>query len=366
MLKLPKLYKKTSTGATQYWEVEVRGSKIKVNYGQVGGKEQTTEETIDEGKNLGKANETTPVKQAELEATSLWEKKKKRGYTESVDDAKSGKVDKIIEGGVFPMLAHEFSKQGHKIKYPCWVQPKLDGHRCTSNKEGTLWSRTRKLITGVPHINQEIRYQKLDANLLDGELYNHDYHDNFETLSHFIRQENPIEGHKVVQYHIYDIVMEGPFSRRLDWLVMNIPEKNSILKLVETKLVLNEEELIDTFEEFLSQGYEGAIVRNTDGLYEHKRSYNLQKIKEFMDSEYLIIGVEEGRGKMAGKAIFVCQTEDKTLFKVRMKGNMDALRKFLTNSQLWEGRQLTVQYQGLTGKNNVPRFPVGLRIRDPE
>ena len=358
----PTLYKKTSKGQDQYWRIEVKGATIITYYGKVGGTEMTTEDTIKEGKNLGKANETTPQEQAQLEASSQWEKKLKKGYVQDIEDARKGKT--IHEGGVFPMLAFPFSKQGHKIVYPAYVQPKLDGHRCIADK-AALWSRTRKPISSMPHIVAELEKLSLPC-ILDGELYNHAYRDKFEEITHFIRQVEPAEGCEVVQYHIFDIAADGPFSERLAWMKKNLrARKGSPLVLVETKLVQDEDELMIAFEEFLEEGYEGAIVRNSNGLYVNKRSYDLQKIKEFDDAEFHIIGIEEGRRKLQGHAIFICQlpTSDGT-FKVKMKGETAALKAFFDKPSLWKGKELTVQFQGYTGKNNVPRFPIGLRIRE--
>ena len=73
-MQFPRLFKKTATGATQYWEIKTKNNVITTRYGQVGGLEQTTDDIIDEGKNLGKANATTAVEQAEAEAKSKWEK----------------------------------------------------------------------------------------------------------------------------------------------------------------------------------------------------------------------------------------------------------------------------------------------------
>jgi hypothetical protein len=100
-------------------------------FGQVGGKIQESHEIVNEGKNIGKKNETTVLQQALLQAEADWKDKLKKGYVESIEDAQQGKLNAIIEGGIQPMLAHKFSEQGHKIKYPALCQPKLDG--CVSN-----------------------------------------------------------------------------------------------------------------------------------------------------------------------------------------------------------------------------------------
>jgi len=109
--EFPKLYKKTSTGAIQEWCVRVHTIVdepiIVNNYGQVGGKIQESIEKVLEGKNTGKANATTALEQAIAQAQSRWEKQLKKGYVQSIEDAQAGVVDDLIEGGVFPILAHK-------------------------------------------------------------------------------------------------------------------------------------------------------------------------------------------------------------------------------------------------------------------
>ncbi len=378
-LKLPTLYKKTSTGAIQYWHISViensdhsTGYDIYTRYGQVNGKEQETFDSILEGKNVGKANETTPKQQAESEAKSQWEKKKKKGYVDSIQAAQAGELDELITGGIEPMLAQSFSKHGHKIKYPCYTQPKLDGIRCVAIvKDGvcTLWSRTRKPITSCPHIIQELEaaFETRDITL-DGELYNHEYKSNFEKIVSLVRQEEPAEGHELVQYHVYDLIAGDVFGNRnvrINQIFQNFEFFS--LKQVVTKAVFEEGEVMDFFEEFTALGYEGAMLRNSESSYVNKRSYDLQKVKEFDDAEFQIVGIEEGRGKLTGHVgAFVCKTGDGKTFLAKMSGDTGKLADYFRNHSLWNGKRLTVQYQGLTGKEGVPRFPVGLRIREEE
>lgn len=108
------------------------------------------------------------------------------------------------------------------------------------------------------------------------------------------------------------------------------------------------------------------MARNNAPYEEGKRSYHLQKLKEFEDAEFDIIGVEQGVGKMAGLAIFVCKTDKGSEFRCKMEGSLEGLRKFLVDESLWRGKRLTVKFQGLTSKTGVPRFPVGKSVRDYE
>jgi len=362
----PTLFKKTSTGAIQQWNITVDGSTIVKRYGQVGGAVQVTFDKVSEGKNLGKSNATTAAEQAEAEAFSQWEQKRKKHYVLTYEDALSGAVDaSVIAGGVVPMLAQSYSKHASKIVFPAAVQPKLDGHRCIAmieDGEVTLWSRTQKPINSAPHVVAAIQALNLpDGTVLDGELYAHDYRDKFEELTSLIRQSSPKSGHLAIQYHIYDTVRPESFGARSVWLSEHIVPSDA-LHVVETAVVNDEEAMIEAFVAFLRAGYEGLMVRNLKSPYVSKRSYDLQKVKEFDDSEFVIVDVETGRGRMSDKGVFICATTSGDEFKAKLVGSLDALVDIADNPDNYIGQMLTVQYQGLSAYG-IPRFPIGLRIR---
>ena len=371
MNKLPTLYKKTSTGAIQFWSIrtELQSDNtywIITDYGQKDTPNpQSTHEVVSSGKNLGKSNETTIEEQANSDAKSQWEKKKKKGYVENIQDANIGKLDSLIKGGIEPMLAHDYNKQKKKIIYPCFGQPKLDGHRCVAiikNNKCELWTRTRKLITSVPHINKELSI--LTDCVLDGELYNHKYKENFEYISHIVRQEIPDPEHTNVEYHVYDTISNDQFIQRYKTIKKLISGFN-YTKLVETIVVTNQSNIQIHYDKFLDLGYEGMMLRNPNSLYVNKRSYDLQKVKEFQDAEWPIIGIKEGKGKLAGHVgSFILEMDNGQTFEAKMKGDTIVLKEFFDNQELWKNKYLTVQFQGFTAKNAVPRFPVGLRIRN--
>lgn len=389
-VEYPTLYKKTSTGAIQFWSIHVvEGTeeelfrddlvpRIVTTYGQVGtDSPQVTYDPIFKGKNVGKKNETTPYQQAQSEAESKWEKQKKKGYVESKEAAEADEVDEIIEGGIVPMLAHKFTDHGHKIKYPAYVQPKLDGIRCIAIPTGcmtTLWSRTRKAITSMPHIQEELTKVFGDSGKFpDGELYNHEFKKDFEKIVSAVRKDNPEDGYLNVQYHVYDLANEGTFAERIEYLVNKIHTYEMVhgmlkyIRPVTAILVKNEEELMEAFNKCIELGYEGAMVRNAAGKYVNKRSYDLQKVKEFDDAEFEIIGAEEGRGKLQGHVgAFVCKMSNGKQFLAKMSGDTEKLAEYFRNPSSYLGKKLTVKYQGLTGAEGVPRFPVGVVIRDYE
>lgn len=370
----PKLYKKSSSGKIQFWQIQVSDTnteecEISTIFGQLDGKKQNTSDIISSGKNLGKANETTALEQALLEAESKWTKQiERKGYVSNKED-----LDRDLRPGAEPMLAQRYDKYSEKIEFPCAIQPKLDGHRCIAvyeNGKASLFSRQRKPITGLPHIEDAIVFMMRGASgriILDGELYNHDFKDNFEHLTSHIRNESPKDGYTDVQYHMYDLVnLEHDFLKRhraLHLIYSGTDEQTSkYLKLVTTERV-DESDVTKVFRLYRSQGYEGAMLRNYKSLYVGKRSYDLQKVKEFDDSEFRITGVEEGRGKMKGHAIFVCETSGGKEFKAKMRGSLELLAEIFENQSVYIGKSLTVMYQGLT-KDGIPRFPVGVRVRE--
>ncbi len=391
MKTFPTLYQKTNTGAIQQWTICVDNAEtdvfskdykgehwavITTEHGQVGGKLQTTSDTLKVGKNPGKANATSPYEQAFKEAEAKWTKQKKKGYVESKEKAEAGEVDEaVIKGGVEPMLAPSdvYPHYGKDIKFPCFTQPKFDGNRCIAivkNGKCTLWTRSRKAINSVPHIVKAIERACPEGDFIfDGELYNHNYRDNFEDLMSLIRVPSPRDGHEVIEYHVYDLPSKkAGFAERheeLSKLLDRFAWDDSPIRRVRTLVANNKAEIFAQHEQNLDEEYEGTMVRN-DGPYEGgRRSRHLQKLKTWKDAEYKITGFEEGRGKDAGTVgAFVCITPEGKEFKARLKATYDRRRELFGRKD-FIGKDLTVKYQNLTG-DGIPRFPIGKAIRDYE
>lgn len=378
-MTLTTLYKKTNTGAMQYWHIFVKeneygaGGVIFTEFGQVGtDNPQSTQDVISEGKNSGKKNETTPLQQAEKEAKSKWKKQIDSGYVDSIEKAEAGETSRT---GVECMLAHEygyvlnkefFADQAKKIKFPAALQPKLDGIRGPADSEGNLKSREHKPINSVPHIVEAIKELDLVSLGTDGELYNHAYKAEFEKITSIVNKKNEIDpDHKLVEYHIYDLSREDlTFMERQDLIRARIPKDHPHLKIVTTLIVNSHEEVIEALYKYRELGYEGVMVRNLNSKYEGKRSYNLLKLKEFFEEEFEIVGFKEGRGKLQGHlGAFICKCGDKT-FDPPMKCSQERKKELWETRDQHIGKKLTVRFQGYTAKNKVPRFPEGIRFRE--
>ena len=395
-MKLDKLYKQTTTGATQTWEIEVEGNKFRTISGQLEGKKITNKWTICKGKNVGRANETTAEEQALKEAEAKHQKKRESGYT--LDLNKVGKK-KFYE----PMLAQDFKNKNRQSEVMAdlqlvdkgtvgsvFSQPKLDGIRCIAMREG-LFTRTGKEITAVPHIHEELKsfFELYPNAVLDGELYNHAYKDDFNKIIHLVRKQNLTDEHleeskKMIQYHIYDTPVIGnggiclteknSFSSRTNKLneafsylrLDNLNTKyDDALVIVETTEVESREHLDELYADYVAQGYEGQMVR-LDGPYENKRSSKLLKRKDFVDEEYTILGYEEGSGNRTGTLKHL-KFKNKTgkEFNSNIKGSFEYLSGLFNDADNLIGKEATIKYFNLT-PDGVPRFPYVTAIRDYE
>ncbi len=375
-LALAPLHKMDSKGKIRVLTVshgsDERGWFYEQEHGLLGGKLQTSR-TYVKGKNAGRANATTDEQQAEKEAEAKWKQKRDRsGYSETIPEDKP----------MMPMLAQSHDKHGHKIAYPAYIQPKLDGIRCFIHVDGEnvkLVSRTGKEFVSLGHIADAVSElvsvmgKSVGSFILDGELYNHQFKEDFQGLVSAIKRDKPSENTHLVQFHCYDYVAEGrDFEDRIvelqhmdQWL-----EDVDAIQIVPTFGVDNLDGVVEQNASWLEDGYEGSMIRNAKGGYQpNKRSPNLQKYKSFLDAEFEIVGAYENKGKMEGQCTFTCVTEDGTEFGCKPMGTEAQREQYWIDFQAGKltGKMLTVKFfEWTTSENPVPRFPVGTIIRDYE
>jgi len=273
-----------------------------------------------------------------------------------------------------PMLAHKVNENKIDFSEKVFIQPKLDGVRCIFTKDGA-YSRTGKQFHNLRHIELRLeRFFKAQPNaVLDGELYNHALRDDFEQIISLVRKQKPTDEDRrnaqhLIQYHVYDTIAEGPnYNDRLNWLKSQRKLFNNVIVPVETLHVYSYEDAAETHKLFLKQGYEGSILR-LNGPYEQKRSYNLQKFKDFSDTEATIIGYEAGKGKFTGLiGKFLMVDDDGNEFGCPIgKGyNYSDRRYILENIHDYIGKVATFTYFERT-KAGSYRHPLYKTIRDYE
>jgi ATP-dependent DNA ligase len=378
------LEKKSTTGKPLFWRAVNKGNTNTYTHGQIGGKDPIPKiDVIKKGKNIGKANETTPEQQAlfDMETTAL----------KKIDDSWTLVRGKISEHKTHvavskdfkkPMKAHKWKEQGHKLPQIVYAQPKLDGMRTEGFvfdvQAGVLKTILGKPIPHLPHITEALKKlaKKLPPGFkfLDGELYSYDV--SFEDIISICKQKSePAENHEVVSLFVFDYVndKQEPFEKRLE-VLNDIAKKyfdNKIIRLVET-IQIDKDETEKYHDIYVQQGYEGIMLRDPKGLYEHKRSYKLLKHKHFIDDEYKIVDFEstdvtteeDGTFQMLGALWFVDKKKDR--FKAGLKMSHKRRKEIWDNKKDYLGKMATVRYQNLTDEEQVPRFGVCVAIRDYE
>jgi DNA ligase-1 len=367
MTVFPTLYKRTTTGKVQIWFVEVDGDRYRTTSGQQDGKKVTTEWTIAKPKNEGKANATTGPMQAVAEVNAMYEKQYKRDYRNSVEE-----IDSIER--FKPMLADKWGDRKDKITVNyVHMQPKLDGIRCIAKLDG-LWTRNGERIHGAPHIYEQLMplFDKMPDLILDGELYNHDFKDDFNAIVSCVKKTKPTEedlklSEERIQYWVYDMPSDTHFGERnktmQNIIDFGLEAKNSIV-IVQTAEV-HKDDVDKTAAIYIEAGYEGAMVR-LPGKYENKRSKTLLKWKEFQDEEFPIVDIQEGDGNRAGMAArVILSLPDGRTFAAGLIGNVDYCKKVLADKDKHIGKSGTVVFQHYT-PDGVPRFPKFKTIRDYE
>lgn len=369
--KFPTLYAFSRNGKVKEWSIQAFDyqddtAAYTTTHGYMGGKLQSTTQDIQQGKNLGRANETTSYEQAVSEAQSKWNKKKDEGYVENYNEIpNAADVERFL-----PMLAHRFDKRAAKIKWPAYAQPKLDGARCLARKDNgkvIMWSRKGKLLEVPTEIRDELSIIMSDGDCLDGELYVHGW--TFQRIISAVKARKPDTA--LLEYHVYDApVKNKTFLARFANVygdafqrdIARIPGLSRV-KFVETTRVKDRDEAEELFAKYIADGYEGLMVRNINGKYNFgHRSVDLQKIKEFEDAEFVIVGGKEASGRDVGTVVFRCRAENEKYFDVRPKGTREQRKEWWDNLDDLVGQKLTVRFQGRS-EEGTPRFPVGLHIR---
>jgi len=279
------------------------------------------------------------------------------------------------------MLATPFSEsrllnQGHyrtSWTPPYIIQPKLNGERCRSivdNGRCLLLSSTDSIISTVPHINQGML--SMSNAERDGELYVHGW--TFSEIHSVVSTTvgiHPRAGE--MQYHIFDIVNDQPQLYRMQHLsadfALNCSKIPSCIKKVPFYPVMTHKDIMDYYDSFIDDGYEGFILREISSLYIRKRSQQMMKFKPKSTDIYPILtpieAVSESGTPMKMVGAFMCIDEMGTSFKVGAGKLSHAQR-----AKYWEmwldtpfpSWKLRVEYQVLSDKNNVPLFSRAVEV----
>lgn len=386
-------YKVWRISAVEYEEDNT--ASILIRHGKEGGVLTEKLEVIVAGK-----QGRTPYEQAVSEAEGRIKKQIDKGYRKTKEE--------LSEVTLLAMLASDYNKVGHRIRYDCgvYVSDKLDGVRCVAKcTEGgiTLESRTGQKYS-LPHIEEELLYIMEVGDVLDGEIYKHG--EVLQDITSAVKrtdtqkevdkakkkhaksctaaglQQNPTGHEGECEQEYIDAVKIHSLRSQLEFIVFDLPASPKLfderihdlenyvtrfksggkVKELDYRQVGDEVHMKELHRDAVSRGYEGVMLRNSFGKYESgKRSGDLQKYKTFVDSEFLILDVVPAKDN--GSTFLVRNDLNGLTFNVTL-GDMKQRKHQLDNKYNYIGKYLTVQYQNRYKGTLLPQFPSGKVIRD--
>lgn len=237
-------------------------------------------------------------------------------------DLKCGINTKLINK-VFPGLISEMEvmladSDISRITFPAIAQPKLDGSRVHITRIGNtikILSRNGKLVNDLGYLKDSALVLMEDGETWDGEIVCVEPHDPSKNMDR--KKSNGIFNKSIkdtitdkeatlMRFHTWDIIDRvSPYSMRLWKLRERFDSTSHIPSLkfypVLGKIVNNQEEAMEMYEEEITKGEEGIILKNMNSKWVGKRSKDLCKIKEIQDCDLRCIGWEYGTGKNSNR-----------------------------------------------------------------
>jgi DNA ligase-1 len=231
-----------------------------------------------------------------------------------------------------------------------YMSEKLDGMRCIW--DGTiLKSRNGNPINAPNHLTDQLTAMPLDGELFMGR-------GKFQDVMSVCRRQTPnISDWSLVKFMVFDapLVQKG-FPERLDAIKQELVGCEWAM-LHPHKPCKGRTHVMSELDRILQLGGEGLMLRKPHEHYKGGRTTDLLKVKRFHDEEAVVVGVEQGSGRNAGRmGALICVDVKGVTFKVGTGFN-DNMR----DNPPSYGATITYKYQEKT-RDGKPRFPVFVRI----
>jgi len=384
MLRLPVLFKRTSKGQIQTWQITAHDDgTYRTEEGIKGGTITTSAPHTCEPKNTTRANATTAAQQAVIEAQAKWDKKLKTGYTQ--DEAE---VDNVAFKR--PMKGYKWREQAKNAKPPFDLQDKLNGVRYQAEVDASR-STGGEVFHTTPHIRQALAplFEAYPTLFLDGEGYNREwgYAKQLNRLTELLNvtikpkdltPELLADSEKHVTFWVFDAYGFEGITKNTPWRERYAALKKLIEKcapayvhLLEYTTVHSVAELLEALEANRIAGGEGLIVRWGDCPRKEGKSTMMLKLKHKDDEEFEVVDVKEGNGSWAGCAKIIVlklnapSPRGDTTFDSNIVGDEEWLRGLYQNKDKVIGEMATTEYQHYS-EYLIPQLPFVLAIRNYE
>lgn len=217
-----------------------------------------------------------------------------------------------------------------KMKYPAMAQLKMDGLRCNVVVVGntvTFYSRNGKTFDLLGNLEKEFidAARGIDC-VFDGELLvtKDGKVADRQTGNGILNKANKgtisEEEASLITMTVWDIISydnwiagkeEMIYVHRYNRLIgLNLQGKLNLVPSTEVKS-LDEAKII--YENYYAKGYEGIILKNTNAIWEPKRSKDQIKFKGEETTSLHVVGIQDGRegSKYEGQiGALICESED--------------------------------------------------------
>lgn len=271
----------------------------------------------------------------------------KRDLRCGVAEASVNKVwDKWIPEWPCMLCEQNREKKRKKIRYPAYVQTKMDGLRINlvidNDGEISLIGRSGHEIDLKGAIVNEIKnfkdYPK--GIIIDGEALMVDYDDPTKFMER--KKGNGIISKGVkgtfdpkdvpyVRMVAWDIIpyddffenhFDMPYLDRLAWLTRISETFNSII-LINNVIVNSYDEAFSLFEKATNEGKEGIVLKNIEAPWENNRSKNQIKFKLEKEADMICTGYIPGTGKYEGMIGSLCFSSSDSELRVNVGTGLD-------------------------------------------
>lgn len=276
-------------------------------------------------------------------------------------------INKVFKGLITKpvyMRCDVYSKKTSKnIYYPSIVQLKADGTYREFNVHGVhVTSRSRSGESyDYPVIFEQMK--GFPDGIYTGELTVRGYTDRAKGNG-LINSDNPPHDDIVVELWDYIVPDEYETARQKDrknpckqtykqrWDTLNSIVRNTDnVKIIPHKIVNDLSEALGQTSEWMNQGFEGAILKDFNGVFKDGTSKQQLKLKLEISAEMRCVGFQEGtKGtKREGKVGSIVFENDEGTIKGRCSGFTDAELDYFTEHQdSLLGKIMEVQFNDLS------------------
>jgi hypothetical protein len=289
----------------------------------------------------------------------------RRGYTEDIPRSVPYR----------PMLLQRYKDHVYNLPEDLIQGPKLNGFRCLASK---YWikSRTNDHYTAIAHLPLA---NLPDDIVLDGELYIHNK--NIQYHQTHITPDKPTLLSSTISLFVFDVIAPNlSYAERLALLqdIFNdlsistpeiwpspiypheVPEGPGGVFWLR-HIPLKKSMVDETHNWYLSQGYEGSVIRNPNSHYQiNVRSNGVLKYKPIQRMNVKILDIIPME-KEPNQGVLILQNPMGGQFSCSIKASHFLRQRYLRERNLHIGKLCEVEYEDFS-EMNKPLKPICVRI----